>query len=106
MGLRTLRRLRQAQWQSPEGILADPNAHLRALVCHAASTSPFYGARFAAAGMLYGHAHSIYILCENLQNRGLKLNPQGIVATSMMLTEPERRVIENVCGRLVPNHFG
>jgi len=57
-------------------------------------------------GMLYGHAHSIFILCENLQARGISLNPAGIVATSMMLIEPERRVIEEVCRTKVTNRYG
>jgi phenylacetate-CoA ligase len=239
--LRTLRHLRQAQWQSPEQILAARNTKLIAMVCHAAATSPFYRARFAEAGidptkvtgmedlrdlplltkddirahtdeilstafnmqdlvpartggstgvalqvycdrkgvekragaalrsdewagwrlgqplaavwgnppvprtmknrlrllfkdrviyldtmkiddaaidrflaqwrrmrpgMLYGHAHSIFILCENLKDRGLSLNPGSIVATSMMLIEPERRVIEEVCGIPVTNRYG
>ena len=239
--LRTLRHLRQTQWQSPEQILAASNTKLTAMVCHAAATSPFYRARFAEAGidptkvtsiedlrdlplltkddirahtdeilstafkkqdlvpaktggstgvalqvycdrkgveqragaalradewsgwrlgqplaavwgnppvprtlknrlrlllkdriiyldtmkiddpaidrflaewkamnpgMLYGHAHSIFILCENLKDRGFTLNPQSIVATSMMLIEPERRLIEEVCGIPVTNRYG
>lgn len=57
-------------------------------------------------GMLFGHAHSLYILAENLQARGLRLDPTGIVATSMMLIENERRVIEEVCGIPVTNRYG
>ncbi len=56
--------------------------------------------------MLFGHAHSLYILAENLQARGLRLDPTGIVATSMMLIENERRVIEEVCGIPVTNRYG
>ena len=239
--LRTLRHLRQTQWQSPEELLTAGNTKLTTMVCHAAATSPFYRARFAEAGidptkvtgiedlrtlplltkddirahtdeilstaydkqdlataktggstgvalqvycdrkgvekragaalrsdewsgwrigqplaaiwgnppvprtlknklhrllkdriiyldtmkiddvaidrflaqwrrmkpgMLYGHAHSIFILCENLKNRGRSLNPQGVVATSMMLIEPERRLIEDVCSIPVTNRYG
>jgi phenylacetate-CoA ligase len=57
-------------------------------------------------GMLYGHAHSIFILCEALQQRGVKLKPTGVVATSMMLIETERVVIEDVCGIKVTNRYG
>lgn len=57
-------------------------------------------------GLLYGHAHSLFILCEALRERGLRLAPQGIVATSMMLIEAERRVIEEVCGIQVTNRYG
>ena len=57
-------------------------------------------------GLLYGHAHSIFILCEALKQRGQTLNTRGIVATSMMLIESERRVIEEVCGLKVTNRYG
>jgi len=57
-------------------------------------------------GLLYGHAHSIFILAEALKERGLKLQPTGIVATSMMLLDHERAVIEEVCGIKVTNRYG
>ncbi len=57
-------------------------------------------------GLLYGHAHSIFILCEILRSSGISLNPSGVVATSMMLIESERRVIEEVCGIKVTNRYG
>jgi len=57
-------------------------------------------------GLLYGHAHSIFILCDMLQARGVRLAPAGIVATSMMLIESERQVIEDVCGIKVTNRYG
>lgn len=57
-------------------------------------------------GMLYGHAHSIFILAEALKERGISLRPKGIVATSMMLLEHERAVIEDVCGIKVTNRYG
>lgn len=57
-------------------------------------------------GLLYGHAHSIYILAEALRGRGETVRPAGIVATSMMLMDHERRVIEEVCGTPVTNRYG
>lgn len=57
-------------------------------------------------GLLYGHAHSIFILAEALKDRGLKLRPTGIVATSMMLLDHERAVIEEVCEIKVTNRYG
>ncbi len=57
-------------------------------------------------GLLFGHAHSLFILAEYLRDHGRRLNPGGIVATSMMLLEPERRVIEDVCGVPVTNRYG
>ena len=57
-------------------------------------------------GMLYGHAHSLYILAEALRDRGSALRPCGIVATSMMLIQPERETIEAVFGVPVTNRYG
>ncbi len=57
-------------------------------------------------GLLFGHAHSLFILAEYLQEQGRRLDPKGIVATSMMLLENERRVIEAVCGVPVTNRYG
>jgi len=57
-------------------------------------------------GLLFGHAHSLFILAEYLRDHGRRLNPSGVVATSMMLLEPERRVIEDVCGVPVTNRYG
>lgn len=68
--------------------------------------------RFAAQwrrlrpGLLYGHAHSIFLLAEMLGERAAELRPDGIVATSMMLLEPERRVIERNFGAPVTNRYG
>ncbi len=58
-------------------------------------------------GLLYGHAHSIFLLAEFLRDLGVDdLRPDGIVTTSMMLFEPERRVIEAVFQRRVTNRYG
>lgn len=57
-------------------------------------------------GLLFGHAHSLFILAEYLRDTGRRLDPRGVIATSMMLLEPERRVIEAVCGVPVTNRYG
>jgi len=58
-------------------------------------------------GMLYGHAHSIFLLAEHLEDMGVDdLRPDGIVATSMMLLAPERLVIERVFQRRVTDRYG
>ncbi len=57
-------------------------------------------------GLLFGHAHSLFILAEHLRDTGCRLDPSGVIATSMMLLEPERRVIESVCGVPVTNRYG
>ncbi|HPF70040.1 MAG TPA: phenylacetate--CoA ligase family protein [Candidatus Krumholzibacteria bacterium] len=57
-------------------------------------------------GLLYGHAHSIFILAEALRGTGRAPRPSGIVATSMMLLQHERAVIEEVFGIPVTNRYG
>ncbi len=57
-------------------------------------------------GLLYGHAHSLFILAEALASRGEVLRPSGIVATSMMLLQSERVVIERVFGVPVTDRYG
>lgn len=57
-------------------------------------------------GLLFGHAHSIFILAEALRGQAHGLRPNGIVATSMMLIPSERRVIEEVFGVPVTNRYG
>ncbi|MBL8254324.1 MAG: phenylacetate--CoA ligase family protein, partial [Candidatus Competibacter sp.] len=58
-------------------------------------------------GMLFGHAHSIYILATCLRRMGVEdIRPVGIVTTSMMLLEPERQVIEVVFGCRATNRYG
>jgi len=64
------------------------------------------GWRRLRPGLLYGHAHSIFLLAEMVEAMGLELRPAGIVATSMMLLQPEREVIERVFGRAVTNRYG
>lgn len=57
-------------------------------------------------GLLFGHAHSIFLFAEMAEAMGLELRPCGIVATSMMLLQPEREVIERVFDRPVTNRYG
>lgn len=64
------------------------------------------GWRHVRPGLLYGHAHSLYLLACMLEEMGETLRPQGIVATSMTLLQPEREVIERVFARPVTNRYG
>ncbi|WP_111495980.1 phenylacetate--CoA ligase family protein [Marinobacter bohaiensis] len=58
-------------------------------------------------GAVFGHAHSIYIFAQYLQDNGIHdLRPHGIVATSMMLLDHERRVIESAFDCRVTNRYG
>ncbi len=56
--------------------------------------------------LLYGHAHSIYLLATMLRERGIRLRPEGVVATSMMLLDHERKVIEEVFDVPATNRYG
>jgi phenylacetate-CoA ligase len=57
--------------------------------------------------MLFGHAHSLFIFARFLRDSGLQVpHMRGIISTSMMLIESERRVIEQVFGCPVTNRYG
>jgi phenylacetate-CoA ligase len=57
--------------------------------------------------LLFGHAHSIFILAQYLQALGVEdLHPKGILSTSMMLIPSEREVIERVFGAKVIDRYG
>lgn len=56
--------------------------------------------------LLYGHAHSLYLLATMLEEMGEVLRPRAIVATSMMLLQPERNIIERVFAVPVTNRYG
>jgi phenylacetate-CoA ligase len=57
--------------------------------------------------VIFGHSHSIYMLACYLQRRGIAdVRPQGIISTSMMLIESERKVIEEVFACAVTNRYG
>lgn len=57
--------------------------------------------------MIFGHAHSIYLFAKYLdENQIQDLRPIGIVATSMMLLDHERALIEKVFRCKVSNRYG
>jgi len=58
--------------------------------------------------LLFGHAHSLFILAEHVRRLGLSemIVPKGIISTSMMLLPHERRVIEQVFGCPVTDRYG
>lgn len=58
-------------------------------------------------GAVFGHAHSIYIFAKYLQQAGVTdIRPRAIVATSMMLLQHERELIEQVMDCKVTNRYG
>ena len=57
--------------------------------------------------VIFGHAHSIYILAIYLRKMSIeKFSLKGIITTSMMLLEAERQVIEDVFSCQVTNLYG
>ena len=56
---------------------------------------------------LFGHAHSIYMFAKYVSSKNISdLRPQAIVATSMMLLDHERALIESVFNCKVTNRYG
>ncbi len=69
--------------------------------------------RFAAAlrrrppSLIFGHAHSVYLLAEFWRTTGRAApRPRGIITTAMVLHDWQRRAIEKVFGCPVTNRYG
>jgi len=63
--------------------------------------------RKAKPSLLYGHAHSLYVLALYARELGIDtIRPRGIISTSMMLMPHERKVIEEVFGVKVFDRYG
>lgn len=57
--------------------------------------------------LLFGHAHSLYLLARMVEDLELDdIRPRAVLSTSMMLLEPERRLIERVFGLRVFDRYG
>ncbi len=57
--------------------------------------------------LIFGHAHSIYLLAQYLQAQGQPIHrPGGIITTAMVLHGWQRRTIEHVFGCPVTNRYG
>ncbi|AHI29908.1 phenylacetate--CoA ligase family protein [Marinobacter similis] len=58
-------------------------------------------------GAVFGHAHSIYLFARYLKKHQITdCRPKGIVATSMMLLNHERTLINEAFGCEVTNRYG
>ena len=58
-------------------------------------------------GLLFGHAHSLYLLACALKKGGIDdIRPNGIVSTAMPLHDYQRKVIEDVFGVPATNRYG
>jgi phenylacetate-CoA ligase len=57
--------------------------------------------------LIFGHAHSVYLLAQYLQSQGQSVHrPRGIITTAMVLHAWQRRAIEHVFGCPVTNRYG
>ena len=58
-------------------------------------------------GLLFGHAHSLYLFAKRLQADGIAdVRPNGIVSTAMPLHDWQRMVMEEVFGIAPTNRYG
>jgi phenylacetate-CoA ligase len=58
-------------------------------------------------GLIFGHAHSLYLLAGALRNANITdIRPNGIISTAMPLHDYQRRVIEEVFGVPATNRYG
>lgn len=58
-------------------------------------------------GLVFGHAHSLYLVACHLKKAGVAdIRPDGIIATAMVLHDYQRKVIEAVFGTPVTNRYG
>ena len=57
--------------------------------------------------LIFGHAHSVYLLAEYLKANGIDgVRPRGIITTAMVLHGWQRRAIEEVFGCRVTDRYG
>jgi phenylacetate-CoA ligase len=57
--------------------------------------------------LIFGHAHSVYLLARYLQSQGQLIHrPRGIITTAMVLHDWQRRAIEKVFACPVTNRYG
>ncbi len=57
--------------------------------------------------LLFGHAHSLYLFAQFLEQRGGRpIRPHAIISTAMVLHDWERRTIETVLQCPVTNRYG
>jgi phenylacetate-CoA ligase len=56
--------------------------------------------------LLFGHAHSVYLLAEYVRAARVRLRPRGIITTAMVLHSWQRRAIEDVFACPVTNRYG
>jgi phenylacetate-CoA ligase len=57
--------------------------------------------------LIFGHAHSVFLLADYLRQHGpAGIRPRGVITSAMVLHSWQRRVIEEVFGCPVTNRYG
>src|SRR5262249_26228111 len=62
--------------------------------------------RRAPPSLLFGHAHSVYLLAEYARASKVVLRSRGVITTAMVLHAWQRRGVEEPCGCRVPTVCG
>ena len=63
--------------------------------------------RRSQPGLIFGHAHSVYLFADYLRSTGQPgIRPHGIITSAMVLHDWQRRVIEEVFRCPVTNRYG
>jgi phenylacetate-CoA ligase len=58
-------------------------------------------------GLIFGHAHSLYLVADRLKKAGVTdVRPNGVISTAMPLHAWQRRVIEEVFGVPATDRYG
>lgn len=91
-----------------KGWLLNPVVYLDTMNVNEESVRVFFKEwRKVKPTLLFGHAHSLYLLSTYLRDMGVDIpRPKGIISTSMMLIPTERKVIEEVFGLRVTDRYG
>ena len=94
------------EWLRDE--LLDPVVYLDTMAMSPDAVRDFARAwKRKGATLLFGHAHSLFLLAQMTRDLGLdEFRPKAVIATSMMLLPHERRVIDEVFGIRVFDRYG
>jgi phenylacetate-CoA ligase len=81
--------------------------HLDTLKMDEAALARFVtGLRRRQPPLIFGHAHSLYLLAEYVRRTGGGVRPRAIISTAMLLHAWQRQAIEEVFGCRVTNRYG
>ena len=88
--------------------LHGPQLYLDTMDVHESSVAAFEADwKRVRPTLLFGHAHSIYLLARFVEALRLDaIRPRAVISSSMMLIDSERAVIERVFGVKVFNRYG